>query len=122
MDFYICKHCGNIIMKVTDHKVPVMCCGEKMELLEAGVTDAAVEKHVPSYHVENNVVKVQVGSTAHPMTEAHWIEWIAVQTSHGAQFRWLTPSDSPEASFALAEGEELQAVYAYCNLHGWWKA
>ncbi len=122
MEFYICRHCGNIVTKLTDHKVPVMCCGEKMELLEAGVTDAAVEKHVPSYSVDGNVVNVQVGSTEHPMIETHWIEWIAVETSQGFATKWLKPGDSPKASFALAEGEELKAVYAYCNLHGLWKA
>ena len=122
MEFYICRHCGNIVTKLTDHKVPVMCCGEKMELLEAGVTDAAVEKHVPSCSVNGNVVNVQVGSTEHPMIDTHWIEWITVETSHGFQTRWLKPGDSPKASFALADGEELKAVYAYCNLHGLWKA
>ena len=25
--FYICKHCGNIITKVKDTGVPVICCG-----------------------------------------------------------------------------------------------
>lgn len=24
--FYICKHCGNIIVKVKDAGVPVVCC------------------------------------------------------------------------------------------------
>ena len=28
--FYICKHCGNIIAKVKDAGVPVVCCGEPM--------------------------------------------------------------------------------------------
>ena len=34
----------------------------------------------------------------------------------------LHPGDKPEASFALSQGDEAQAVYAYCNLHGLWKA
>ena len=45
--YYICKHCGNIVEKVKDKGVPVICCGEPMQELKAGVTDAAVEKHVP---------------------------------------------------------------------------
>ena len=28
--FYICKHCGNIIAKVKDVGVPVVCCGEQI--------------------------------------------------------------------------------------------
>ena len=47
MTFYRCAHCGNIITKLTDAKVPVVCCGEPMQALKAGSVDAAVEKHVP---------------------------------------------------------------------------
>ena len=47
--YYVCNHCGNIIEMVKDQGVPVMCCGEAMHELKAGVTDAAVEKHVPVY-------------------------------------------------------------------------
>ena len=56
MKFYICKHCGNVITKLTSSQVPVQCCGENMQPLEAGVTDAAVEKHVPVVTVEGNLV------------------------------------------------------------------
>mgnify|MGYP000784848607 CR=1 FL=1 len=47
--YYVCNHCGNIIEMVKDKGVPVICCGEAMHELKAGVTDAAVEKHVPVY-------------------------------------------------------------------------
>ena len=29
---------------------------------------------------------------------------------------------APEVTFALVDGDEVEAVYAYCNLHGLWKA
>lgn len=45
--FYICKHCGNIVAFVKESGVPVNCCGEKMQRLEAGVTDAAKESTYP---------------------------------------------------------------------------
>lgn len=45
--YYICKHCGNIIAKVKDTGVPIVCCGEPMSEIIPGTTDAAVEKHVP---------------------------------------------------------------------------
>ena len=60
--FYICKHCGNIIAKVKDTGVPVVCCGEPMSEIIPGTTDAAVEKHVPVWTVENGIVHVKVGS------------------------------------------------------------
>lgn len=122
MKFYICKHCGNIVTKLTSANVPLKCCGENMQLLEAGVTDAAVEKHVPAVTVEGNLVKVSVGSVTHPMTAEHYIPWVVLETERGASIQWLNPDEAPEAVFALAEGQTPKAVYAYCNLHGLWKA
>ncbi len=120
--FYICEHCGNIITKVVDSKVPVMCCGQKMTELVPSTVDAAVEKHVPVYSVEGNVVNVSVGSVEHPMIEQHYIQWIAVATKQGVQIKYLNPEEKPAATFAITDGDEVEAVYAYCNLHGLWKA
>ena len=75
--FYICKHCGNIIAKVKDTGVPVICCGEPMSEIVPGTTDAAVEKHVPVWTVENGIVHVKVGSVEHPMLPEHYIEWVS---------------------------------------------
>lgn len=43
LKYYICESCGNIITKVKDSKVPVVCCGQKMKEIVPGTTDAAVE-------------------------------------------------------------------------------
>ena len=120
--FYICTHCGNIIAKVKDAGVPVMCCGQKMQEIIPNTTDAAQEKHVPQVKIEGNKVIVDVGSVTHPMLDAHYIEWISIQTNLGNQRKVLKPGDSPHAEFALLDGEKLEAVYEYCNLHGLWKA
>ena len=122
MKFYVCKHCGNIVTKLTSAGVPLNCCGEEMSLLEAGVTDAAVEKHVPAVTVDGNLVKVSVGSVTHPMTAEHYIPWVALETETSASVEWLQPGQAPEVIFALAEGQKAKAVYAWCNLHGLWKA
>ena len=45
--FYKCRRCGNVIEKVVDSKVPVVCCGEKMEELVPNTVDASGEKHLP---------------------------------------------------------------------------
>lgn len=120
--FYICAHCGNIIAYAKSSGVPVVCCGEKMKELVPNTTEAATEKHIPVYTVEGNMVHVTVGSVAHPMTAEHHIEWISLQTTAGNQRKVLDPTGKPEACFALCEGEKVEAVYAYCNLHGLWKA
>lgn len=120
--YYICSHCGNIVVKVKDVGVPVVCCGEKMQELVPGTTDGAQEKHVPVYTVEGNVVTVTVGAVEHPMLEEHYIQWISLQTKQGSQFKALRPGEAPKACFALCEGDAVEAVYEYCNLHGLWKA
>ena len=40
----------------------------------------------------------------------------------GNQRKVLNPGDKPEVCFALCEGDQVEAVYAYCNLHSLWKA
>ena len=120
--FYICEHCGNIVYKVHDAGVPVFCCGQKMKELVPGSVDASVEKHVPVVRVEGGSVHVEVGSVEHPMSAEHYIPWIWLQTSVGVQMKELSPQSAPAVDFALAEGEKPVAVYAYCNLHGLWKA
>jgi len=120
--FYKCKHCGQIVAIVKKTGAPLVCCGEKMEELIPGTVDASKEKHIPVYKVENNRVDVIVGSIEHPMINEHYIEWISIQTKYGNQRKVLTPNSAPTASFALMEGDEVEAVYAYCNLHGLWKA
>lgn len=119
--FFICEHCGNIVAAVRMTGVPVVCCGEKMKELVPGTTDGAVEKHVPVYTVADGRVTVTVGAAGHPMAAEHFIEWISLQSSSGNQRKALQPGDAPKACFALCEGDEVVAVYAYCNLHGLWK-
>ena len=120
--FYICSHCGNIIAKVKDVGVPVMCCGQKMTEIIPGTTEASQEKHNPVDQLEGNIVTVRVGAVDHPMTAEHLIEWVSLQTKQGNQRKILAPGQEPVVRFALCEGDEVEAVYAYCNLHGLWRA
>lgn len=119
--FYRCSHCGNIIEMVHTKGVPVICCGEPMKELVANTVDAAVEKHVPFVVVEGNKVSVKVGEVEHPMIPEHYIQWIYLHTNKGIQRKELTATEKPVAEFYLGDGEQVIAVYEYCNLHGLWK-
>ena len=55
------------------------------------------------------------------MQSEHYIEWISIQTKQGNQRKELHPGEKPEACFALCKGDEVEAAYAYCNLHSLWK-
>ena len=119
--FYICEHCGNIVGMINDSGVPLVCCGQKMKKLEAGVVEASHEKHIPVVTVNGDTVTVTVGSVEHPMVAEHSILWVYLETERGGQRKCLEVGKAPTVTFALA-GEKPVAVYAYCNLHGLWKA
>ena len=120
VNFYRCELCGNIVALVKAGGGTLTCCGQAMTKLIANSTDAAQEKHVPVAVIEGNTLKVTVGSVMHPMTPEHHIEWIALATADKLELIHLEPGAEPKAEFAAPAGSAV--VYAYCNLHGLWKA
>lgn len=122
LHFYKCDICGKIVTILSDTGVPTDCCGQPMRELIPGEEDGASEKHVPVFSIEGGMVKVKVGSLAHPMTAEHGIRWVGLGTAHGFQFRELCPGDPPEAVFFIDPADTVKEVYAYCNLHGLWRA
>ncbi len=118
--FYVCEHCGNLVGLIEEGGGSLVCCGQPMKELKPGTVEASHEKHIPVVTVEGKVVKVVVGSVAHPMSEEHSIQWVYLQTDKGGQRKALPVGEAPEVSFTLGDEQPL-AVYAYCNLHGLWK-
>jgi len=150
--FYRCEKCGNIVALIKSGVGELTCCGQAMTKLQANSTDATKEKHVPVLTSEGGKIKVAVGSVVHPMTAEHYIQWIALVAGNKIEIMHLKPGIEPKAEFVyyagddevVFEGEndeivpnceantcnfiysdkssEKVAVYAYCNLHGLWKA
>lgn len=152
VSFYRCEKCGNMIASVKVGGGTLTCCGQPMTKLIANSTDAAKEKHVPVAVVEGDKIKVTVGSVEHPMTAEHYIEWIALAAGEKIEIVHLKPGMKPKAVFTYdnseheiiftgendevvpnCEGQPCNfvyhensakkvVIYAYCNLHGLWKA
>lgn len=122
--FFQCKACGNIVGLIEDRGGTLSCCSAPMMELIPNTQDAAQEKHVPevTFDREGGEVTVQVGKVAHPMLPEHYIEWIHLTTEQGAQIKHLHPGDAPEAVFKVAGDDKPVAAFAFCNLHGLWKA
>jgi len=118
--FFICEHCGNMIGLISDQGVPLVCCGAKMKELIPNTAEASVEKHLPAVTVSGDSISVQIGSAPHPMEEAHSINFVYVETTHGGQRKCLHVGETPALSFSFSDDKPV-AVYAYCNLHGLWK-
>ena len=118
--FYRCSVCGNLVELINNGGGELVCCGQPMVLLQPNTSDGATEKHVPVGVREGNKLHVTVGSVAHPMTEAHYIQWIIVAQGKTTQRVSLDPGQAPEADFTIGDGP--LTIYEYCNLHGLWKA
>ena len=120
LDFYYCPICKNIVQIVNKKVASISCCGKEMIKLEPNTEDAALEKHVPVGHIEDNVINVFVGEVEHPMTDEHYISKICAVTDTGVYVKELNYTDKPEASFEIGDSKKV-TVYAYCNKHGLWK-
>ena len=119
LEIYKCDVCGNIVEMVHGGAGELVCCGEPMQRLDEQTADSAVEKHVPAVEKIDGGFKVTVGSTLHPMTDEHWIEWIEI-VADGQDYRqYLNPGDQPAAVFPI----QAKSVTAreHCNKHGLWK-
>ena len=119
--FYKCTKCANLFVKVIEGPCTPVCCGEPCVELVAGSTDAATEKHVPFVTREGGKIIAKVGEVAHPMLDAHSIQFIALEAGDRLEIKKLHPGEAPVAEFAC-DGAENVTVYEYCNLHGLWKA
>ena len=119
-EVYKCSHCGNVVEIVHGGKAPLICCGEPMKQMREGQTDGAAEKHVPVIEKTENGYLVKVGSDAHAMTEAHYIEWIELIADGVSYKKFLKPGDEPVAEFCIKADHVV--AREYCNLHGLWKA
>lgn len=118
-EIYKCEKSGLMVEVLQDAEGTPMCCGEPMKLLRENTTDGAKEKHVPVVEKIEGGYRVTVGSVEHPMTDAHYIQWIELETPTGVLRHNLTPQDKPVAEFKT-DATEVEAR-EYCNLHGLWK-
>ncbi len=119
--FYYCDACGNLFIAAIASGVAPYCCGSEMTLLEANTSDGNHEKHVPVVsRTSAHSIKVNIGTEPHPMTAEHGIRFICLETSVGGIIRYLKENDPPEACIHF-DGTPI-AVFAYCNLHGLWRA
>ncbi len=120
LEIYKCEKCGNIVEVLFGGDGELVCCEEPMKLFVANTVDAAKEKHVPVIEKIEGGFKVKVGSVAHPMEEAHHIQWIEAVADGKAYRKFLKPGDAPEAEFMI----DAASITAreYCNVHGLWTA
>jgi superoxide reductase len=93
-----------------------------MKLLVANATDGDVAKHMPVIERKGSKTTVKVGSSLHPMTKEHRIEWICLTDGKASMVEELTSNDEPVVTFTPEKlAADHLSAYAFCNLHGLWQ-
>ena len=110
--FKKCKICGNVIWSFND--TGVTCCGEVMGDIKANSVDAAFEKHVPTYIIEENKITISVN---HVMEEKHYIMWIMMVSNNEIMYKEFKPNEEAKVTF---DYKGKVSIYSYCNLHSLW--
>ncbi len=117
---YSCDVCGNLAFMLVASGVKPNCCGKEMACVQIKTVEEGSEKHVPQIEfINSNKMKVKVGSTLHPMSPQHYIQFICLETTAGCVVRSLCATDQPEVCLRFT-GRPV-AIYSYCNVHGLWK-
>ena len=119
MNFYKCSECQSVVMELVSGD---QAEAKTFQELHANATDASGEKHVPVIAQDGDKVTVTVGEIEHPMLDEHYIMWIFLETKQGGCLKKLSTEEKPEAVFCLCPEDKPVVAYAYCNLHGLWKA
>lgn len=113
-----CNSCNAMVKVLEDcncNDCGISCCGEPMVELKPNSTDAAVEKHVPTFEISGSEIIVRVN---HPMEKEHYIQWISLVHENKEITTQLFPEQNAEVIFPYMPNS---TIYAYCNKHGLWK-
>jgi len=137
---FICEVCGHIEFNSAPEACPICHAGkEKFERNDTVFSDAelkfktATDKHVPVVTARKKstlvteaasiAVTAKIGSTIHPMEEAHYIRFIDCYIDDVYVSRLsLTLRNHPTVGIDIkAPGNKVRVV-VLCNLHSYWQA
>lgn len=135
---FVCKVCGYIEFGEAPEKCPI--CGVPKDRF-VDTPDAikpsekeGKEKHVPVLVVSQacglipgtcHDVHIKIGSTPHPMTPEHWIQWIDVYLNKVLVSRYHMFPASIQAAVGVhfkSDQKGRVQVIEHCNIHGYWMA
>lgn len=111
-----CLNCGAIVKVINDcncENCGIKCCDKEMVEVKPNSTDAAFEKHIPTYEIVDDKIVVKVN---HVMDSDHYIEWICFVTKDSEEYTYFKPYNEAVATYNYKEG----TLYSYCNKHGLW--
>lgn len=124
LELYKCETCGNLVQVILPGVGELVCCGHPMTLLKPHTLEqeAMNEKHVPVFvETDDKGEEIRVGTTLHPMTEEHYIQFIETigEGKNHLELQYYSPFDLP--IMVLKDKLGIEKANAFCNLHGLWE-
>lgn len=121
---YKCEVCGNLVQVLLSGGGELVCCGKPMTYLnpQDKSDEMLEEKHVPIFiHDESGKEFIQVGSTLHPMSEEHYIQFIETisEDKNKIELQYFSPNSKPVME--IDKFANLHCALGYCNIHGLWE-
>lgn len=121
---YKCEVCGNLVQVLLSGGGELVCCGKPMTYLnpQDKSDEMLEEKHVPIFiHDESGKEFIQVGSTLHPMSEEHYIQFIETisEDKNKIELQYFSPNSKPVME--VDKFANSHCALGYCNIHGLWE-
>lgn len=124
LSLYKCSVCGNLVQVILPAGGELVCCGKPMTHLEPknNSDEMLEEKHVPYFIHDNNNEYIQIGSTLHPMSNEHFIQFVEVfsQDKNKVILQYFSPDEKPIMNLDASLAKNCSSL-AYCNIHGLWE-
>ena len=124
LELYKCEICGNLVEILQNGQGELVCCEEKMKLIQTNENEneSLNDKHVPIIEKIIDGYKIRVGSTIHPMTAEHHINFIQAISGDEkyVKTKFLSLEDIPELNVNCNCDSSIW-TRALCNIHGLFK-
>lgn len=116
--FYKCPTCGNVVVKIVDSKVPVVCCGKPMQPLEPNAVDRENRKYLPEVVLLADR-RLRIDPCVDDSCTINGDEKMFLYVEFEGGGMWLGGATRSEILLPIGDYRPL-AVYKYCSHHGLW--
>lgn len=124
LELYKCNICENLVEVLSRGEGELVCCGKPMQLIKTTDSDSPElnDKHVPVIEKVVDGFKIRVGTTTHPMTKEHHINFIQAISKDlkYVKTKFLSPEEEPKLNVKCNCENSIWAR-ALCNIHGLFK-
>lgn len=114
MKVCMCKQCMEFYLFLDSSEKVLSCCNEPLENLEVELFELENDSHPIEIKKTGNFYKVQFKN--YKTLDIHHIKYLILKTNLTTQIKKI--ENQSDITFLLDFNEEVENLYAYCNIHG----